>query len=119
MWLKFKQGVHHKMPPARLQLLLSIPVIGGLVQKRCSIPKPLGAHTALKSSLADHLQAVNATLDPREQLQCIIIVTTAWTVDNGIITPTFRVKRHRIEEIYAANYERWEASGKKMIWQAD
>lgn len=107
------------MPPARLQLLLSIPVIGGLVQKRCSIPKPLGAHTALKSSLADHLQAVNATLDPREQLQCIIIVTTAWTVDNGIITPTFRVKRHRIEEIYAANYERWEASGKKMIWQAD
>ena len=73
----------------------------------------------LEASLADHLKAVNATLDPHEQLQCIIIVTAAWTVDNDIITPTFKVKRNRIEEVYAANYERWEASGKKVIWQAD
>ena len=77
------------------------------------------ARTALESSLAQHLQTVNATLDPHEQLQCIVIVTTAWTVDNDIITPTFKVKRNRIEDIYAANYERWEASGKKVIWQAD
>ena len=77
------------------------------------------AHTALENSLARHLQTVNATLDPHEQLQCIIIVTTAWTVDNDIITPTFKVKRNRIEDIYAARYERWEASGKKVIWQAD
>lgn len=73
----------------------------------------------LEASLADHLQAVNATLDPHEQLQCIIVVTAAWTVDNDIITPTFKVKRNRIEEVYAANYERWEASGKKVIWQVD
>lgn len=73
----------------------------------------------LEASLADHLQAVNATLDPHEQLQCVIVVTAAWTVDNDIITPTFKVKRNRIEEVYAANYERWEASGKKVIWQAD
>ena len=77
------------------------------------------ARTALENSLAQHLQAVNATLDPHEQLQCIIIVTTAWTVDNDIITPTFKVKRNRIEDIYSANYERWEASGKKVIWQVD
>ena len=43
-------------------------------------------------------------------------MTTAWTVDNDIITPTFKVKRNRIEDIYSANYERWEASGKKVIW---
>ena len=77
------------------------------------------ARAALESSLAQHLQAVNATLDPHEQLQCIVVVTTAWTVDNDIITPTFKVKRNRIEDIYAANYERWEASGKKVIWPAD
>ena len=41
LWVKFQQGVHHKMPPARRQLLLSIPVIGGLVQKRCSRPLDL------------------------------------------------------------------------------
>jgi long-chain acyl-CoA synthetase len=59
--------------------------------------------TALQSSLAEHLQAVNATLDPHEQFQCIVIVTAAWTVDNDIITPTFKVKHNCFEEVYAAN----------------
>ncbi|CDS52268.1 Long-chain-fatty-acid--CoA ligase [Polaromonas sp. CG9_12] len=77
------------------------------------------ARAVLESSLARHLQAVNATLDPHEQLQCIVIVTAAWTVENDIITPTFKVKRNRIEDVYSANYERWESSGKKVIWQTD
>lgn len=76
------------------------------------------ARTELEASLSEHLKGVNATLDPHEQLACLVIVTTAWTVDNDIITPTFKVKRNRIEDIYSANYERWEASGKKVIWQA-
>jgi len=70
----------------------------------------------LDASLAQHLRGLNATLDPHEQLQCIVVVSTPWTVDNDLITPTFKVKRNRIEEVYAANYEAWEASGKKVIW---
>ena len=70
-----------------------------------------------RASLASHLKGINATLDPHEQLQCVVVVTTAWTVDNDIITPTFKVKRNRIEDLYAKNYEAWEASGKKVIWQ--
>jgi long-chain acyl-CoA synthetase len=76
-----------------------------------------GARAELETSLASHLKAINATLDPHEQLQCLVVVTTAWTVDNDIITPTFKVKRNRIEDLYAKNYEAWESSGKKVIWQ--
>jgi long-chain acyl-CoA synthetase len=74
------------------------------------------ARSEIESSLAAHMAHVNATLDPHEQLQCIVVVTTAWTVDNDLITPTFKVKRNRIEDMYAANYERWEVSGKSVIW---
>jgi long-chain acyl-CoA synthetase len=74
------------------------------------------ARSELETSLASHLKGINATLDPHEQLQCIVIVTTAWTVDNDIITPTFKVKRNRIEDLYARHYEAWEASGKKVVW---
>ena len=74
------------------------------------------ARSELETSLAAHLKSINATLDPHEQLQCIVVVTTAWTVDNDIITPTFKVKRNRIEDLYARHYEMWEASGKKVIW---
>jgi long-chain acyl-CoA synthetase len=72
---------------------------------------------ALAASLAEHLRNINATLDPHEQLACLVVSTTAWTVDNDLITPTFKVKRNRIEDLYAQHYERWEASGDKVIWQ--
>ena len=71
----------------------------------------------IETSLAEHLTGINATLDPHEQLQCIVVARPTWTVDNDLITPTFKVKRNRIEDLYAANYERWEASGKKVVWQ--
>ncbi len=76
-----------------------------------------GARSDMESSLAAHLKGINATLDPHERLQCVVVVTTAWTVDNDVITPTFKVKRNRIEDLYAKNYEAWEAAGKKVIWQ--
>jgi long-chain acyl-CoA synthetase len=74
--------------------------------------------SALERSLAEHLQGINATLDPHEQLECIVVTNEAWTVDNDLITPTFKVKRNRIEERFAANYEQWESARKKVIWYA-
>ena len=66
--------------------------------------------------MIDGLAAINAKLDPHEQLDCIVVLTTPWTVDNGFITPTFKVKRNRIEEVYASQYDRWVSSRKKVVW---
>ena len=76
------------------------------------------ARAELEASLGEHLRGVNAALDPHERLACLVVATTPWTVDNDMVTPTFKVKRNRIEEIYSAQYERWEASGRPVIWQA-
>ena len=76
------------------------------------------ARTELQSSLGEHLKNINLTLDPHEQLKCLVVVTTAWTVDNDLITPTFKVKRNRIEDAYARHYERWESSNQKVIWES-
>ena len=82
----------------------------------------LASHAAgradLMLSLTKHLSHVNAQLDPHEQLKCLVVVTTAWTVDNDLITPTFKVKRSRIEDVYASHYASWENSGEKIIWQS-
>ncbi len=34
LWLKFQQGVFAKMPPAKLDRLLGIPILGGMVRKK-------------------------------------------------------------------------------------
>ncbi|MDE2567033.1 MAG: AMP-binding protein, partial [Burkholderiales bacterium] len=71
---------------------------------------------ALEASLAAHLARINETLDPHEQLDCLVAMVDAWTVDNDIITPTFKVKRNRIEDLFAKNYDRWVAMRQKVIW---
>ena len=80
-----------------------------------SVATPAG-RDALQASLGEHLKTVNATLDPHEQLDSMIVVTEPWTVDNGFITPTFKVKRNRVEEVYGSRYEAWAGSRKMVIW---
>ncbi|MDE2080524.1 MAG: AMP-binding protein [Burkholderiales bacterium] len=70
----------------------------------------------LEASLAAHLARINATLDPHEQLDCLVAMVDAWTVDNDIITPTFKIKRNRIEDLFAKNYDRWVGLRQKVIW---
>ncbi len=70
--------------------------------------------SALLAALGQHLDAVNAKLDPHEQLCALVLIRTPWTVDNGFITPTFKVKRNRIEEVYGAQLETWAAQRAKV-----
>ena len=72
--------------------------------------------TQLEASLTQHLLAVNAALDPHEQLDCIVLMTEPWTVDNDLITPTFKVKRNRIEDLFARNYEHWVGLRRPVVW---
>ena len=70
----------------------------------------------MEVSLTAHLAAINATLDPHEQLDCLVVISEPWTVENGFITPTFKVKRNRIEEVYGAMFERWEGARRPVVW---
>ncbi len=70
----------------------------------------------IEASLTAHLKGINETLDPHEQLDCLVVMREAWTVDNDLITPTFKVKRNRIEDLFAKHYESWVGARKKIIW---
>jgi len=70
----------------------------------------------LSAELNAHLKSINAHLDPHEQMDCLVAVKTPWTVDNGFITPTFKVKRNRVEEIYGPQLEGWVEQRKKVVF---
>jgi len=71
---------------------------------------------ALEASLSSHLQSINALLDPHERLDCLVVVAQPWTVESGLITPTFKVRRNRIEDVYAPHYERWVVERRTVVW---
>ena len=75
-----------------------------------------GERRQLCESLAAHLKAVNARLEAHEQLDCLAVIAIAWTPENGLVTPTFKVKRPRIEDTYASQYEGWLKQRKPVVW---
>jgi long-chain acyl-CoA synthetase len=82
--------------------------------ERCKEPQ---ARAELTASLAEHLDRINAQLDPHEQMDFVVVVPEQWTVDNGFITPTFKVKRPAIEKHYGEHFESWAGLRQPVIWQ--
>lgn len=70
----------------------------------------------LQATLGAHLNSVNAELDPHERLDCLAVVSTPWTVENGFVTPTLKVRRDRIDAAYAARYAGWVGARAAVVW---
>jgi long-chain acyl-CoA synthetase len=71
---------------------------------------------ALEDSLINHLMTVNQELDPHERLEVLILTTRPWTVENGLITPTFKIRRNVLEAQHAAQFDAWTSRGRKIVW---
>jgi long-chain acyl-CoA synthetase len=67
-------------------------------------------------SLEAHLDRTNATLDPHEQLEKIVVANDSWTIENGMLTPTMKVKRAAIETRYAAQVDEWYSQKERILW---
>ena len=72
--------------------------------------------SALEASFSAHLKAVNAQLEAHEKLDLLAVVSTTWSPENGFVTPTFKVKRNKVEEAYGAQYETWLKQHKAVVW---
>jgi long-subunit acyl-CoA synthetase (AMP-forming) len=70
----------------------------------------------VEQALTGLLKQANAKLADYEQLRMIVIAREPWTIENGCLTPTMKIKRARIEADTEAQVEGWYASPAKVIW---
>ena len=70
----------------------------------------------LQPQLTALLQQVNAALADYERLRMVVVTADAWTIDNGLLTPTMKIKRSRIEAAMAQKVQGWYDSGAEVVW---
>ncbi|MFN3939431.1 MAG: AMP-binding protein [Chitinophagales bacterium] len=75
------------------------------------------AERDLEHGIRQVIYRINNTLDSFEKLHKAIIVKDEWTVDNGFMTPTLKIKRNEVEKKYADKYESWYAVPEDVIWE--
>ncbi|PJI47288.1 MAG: AMP-binding acetyl-CoA synthetase [Pseudomonas sp.] len=72
---------------------------------------------ALEDELETFLGELNGQLEAHERLDCLVVVSEPWTIENGLLTPTLKIRRNLIEERYQGRFDPWCASRRKVIFE--
>jgi long-chain acyl-CoA synthetase len=62
------------------------------------------------------LADINGSLDPHERLEKLVVIGEEWTIDNGMLTPTLKIKRSAIEGRYEGRVNGWYAASQTIVW---
>jgi len=82
---------------------------------RCIDPE---VRKAMDDSLRQRMEAINDELDPFERLSMIVIADGPWTIGNGLLTPTLKIKRGALEDRYLRMVEEWRAQNLPVVWES-
>jgi long-chain acyl-CoA synthetase len=76
-----------------------------------------GVRTEVMGALERLLEEVNRELPAYERLAFIAVAGDRWTIEDGSLTPSLKLKRSVIEARYAPALPRWYAGGQAVIWE--
>ena len=69
----------------------------------------------LKEKLQHILKTINKGLESHEQLSKLVILPEEWTIDNGLLTPTLKIKRKMVDAAFGEHYETWSRYNEPVI----
>lgn len=96
--------------PSPLALIL----LNREAKERCREPQ---WRKELEESLDQYLNDVNRELDPHERVAFLAIVDGPWTIENGLMTPTFKIRRYNIENLYLERIDSWRSQYTRIVWE--
>lgn len=70
----------------------------------------------VQSELERLLDDVNGQLADHERLRTLVVAAEPWSIENGLLTSTMKLKRARIEAAVQPKLEQWYASAAKVQW---
>ena len=70
----------------------------------------------VQERLSRLLEDVNRELPAHQRLKMIVIANEPWSIENGFLTPTMKIRRNRIESAVAFAVDHWYATGTTVHW---
>jgi len=86
------------------------------------IPSEMGwskGKEALNRSILDSIDALNPQLKKHERIEKAVIMKENWTVDNGLMTPSMKIRRNRIETIHQPMYSEWFSHKERVVYESE
>lgn len=71
----------------------------------------------IKKELKELLHDINSTLEHHEQLAHFIVCKDEWTIQNGLLTPTLKIKRKSIDAQYGERYYDWYKTEETVVFE--
>lgn len=69
-----------------------------------------------EKKLQSIIEKINTELESHQKIKGVLMIKEPWSIDNGILTPTLKIKRHVLEQHYATLDNNW--NNKQLIkWQ--
>lgn len=62
------------------------------------------------------LNETNKGLADYEQMKMVVIANEPWSIDNGCLTPTLKIKRAKIEAMVEPQVDKWFGGKDKVMW---
>ena len=70
----------------------------------------------VEKQLGQLLKDVNRQLSEYEHLRMLVVISDPWSIENGSLTPTMKIRRHRIEAVVAPQVEAWYNNSGTVHW---
>ena len=67
--------------------------------------------------MSNYLSEVNKDLDGYKKIKKIVMVKEEWLPENGLSTPTLKIKRAKIDQRFSENYQEWYNSTEEVLWE--
>lgn len=124
---KTDKGKYISPSPIEMQLLANTKIEQVCVVGT-GIPQPIALITLTEegsknnkeeivNELTLFLKLVNRQLEGFEKLEKLVIIDNSWSIENGLLTPTLKVKRNEIEKMHLLKYPVWYADKEVIIWE--
>ncbi|MGC4020617.1 MAG: AMP-binding protein [Cyclobacteriaceae bacterium] len=125
----FKTDKGKYVSPTPIELRLSkntdieqVCVVGmGIPQPIALVVLSASAKTKSKEqiilSLSTSLKEVNQSVEDYEALKKAVIMKSDWSIANGMMTPTLKVKRSEVEKIHLPKYPTWYGREGVVVWE--